>query len=488
MSGDEKQPSDEKQPAIADPQAIPPAKRRSLQICFKTGMRNVEQGNYKYAAMMLSQSVVGDPWSVEYLKAFLDNLHAQYSNKKPGGTLAALKGAVPKSKLNKAVKAKDWQAAIKAGVELLNLNPWDVSALVAMADACEGLGSDECQLLYLREALATNPKDPELNKVAALALARQGDFAQAITCWHRVEQARPGDEEALKMIGQLTIERTMPRTEYEEKRMVRNMAVQERKEATAAGETISRPPAAEQEVELTREQKLLLAIQREPEQESHYLELGEVYLLAGKLDQAEEMLRKALAISGGANMQIVERLEDFRIQRMQNQVEIAEKRAAEEKTEEAAKLVKRMKNELNRVELEVCAARYDRTPGSDLYHYELGVRLKRATQFKEAIKHFQVSRPESKYKSAVFLELGECFQFIKQYKLAMTNYVRAVEECGERGSDIHKRALYRASVLATGLEQYDMAEKYLTELAGIDFGYRDVADRLDKLNELRHNT
>ena len=48
-----------------------------------------------------------------------------------------------------------------------------------------------------------------------------------------------------------------------------------------------------------------------------------------------------------------------------------------------------------------------------------------------------------------------------------------------------KLALYRAGVLAAELNDREKAEKYLTQLAAIDFGYRDVADRLDKLAALR---
>jgi hypothetical protein len=37
-----------------------------------------------------------------------------------------------------------------------------------------------------------------------------------------------------------------------------------------------------------------------------------------------------------------------------------------------------------------------------------------------------------------------------------------------------------------GLEDLSLAEKHLTELAGLEYGYRDVAERLDKIAELRH--
>jgi hypothetical protein len=48
-------------------------------------------------------------------------------------------------------------------------------------------------------------------------------------------------------------------------------------------------------------------------------------------------------------------------------------------------------------------------------------------------------------------------------------------------------ALYHAGRLALYLKNLDSAEKHLTELAGLDFGYKDVATLLDKLNKFREN-
>jgi hypothetical protein len=51
---------------------------------------------------------------------------------------------------------------------------------------------------------------------------------------------------------------------------------------------------------------------------------------------------------------------------------------------------------------------------------------------------------------------------------------------------LRKLVLYRAGVLAMGLKDIDTAEKHLTELAGLEFGYKDVADRLDKIAQMRN--
>ncbi len=81
----------------------------------------------------------------------------------------------------------------------------------------------------------------------------------------------------------------------------------------------------------------------------------------------------------------------------------------------------------------------------------------------------------------ISLELGECFQSIKQYPLAMQNYEAAVEALTDRELELRKRALYRAGVLAAGLKDLDTSQKHLSAVAGLDYGYRDVAQRLDKL-------
>ena len=63
----------------------------------------------------------------------------------------------------------------------------------------------------------------------------------------------------------------------------------------------------------------------------------------------------------------------------------------------------------------------------------------------------------------------------------------AVEALTDRELELRKRALYRAGVLAAGLKDLDAAQKHLSAVAGLDYGYRDVAQRLDKLRSTKHN-
>jgi tetratricopeptide (TPR) repeat protein len=203
-------------------------------------------------------------------------------------------------------------------------------------------------------------------------------------------------------------------------------------------------------------------------------------------------------VSGG-EVSIRERLEDCQLRRARYDVKIAEKQAAAEKTPQSLELLKKKRGELNSMEMDVFRTRAERYPNNPTWKFELGLRLKFAGQYNEAIQCYQAASGDPKRKAQICMELGECFQSIKQYKLAMRNYEDSLEALAPREVDQRKRALYRAGRLALALaekhlasqdpqgkEELDQAEKYLSELAGLEFGYKDVPVALDKIAKLRN--
>ena len=454
-------------------QPIPPAKRRRLQQMFEHGNRSTGKGDFGYATEMFTQCVTGDPGNLLYVSNFLNNLKLQYNNNKKGHKLASIKGVGAKGSVKKASMQKDWNGVITSGVEMLKLNPWDTSTLVAMAAACQELEFDECQLAYLRMALEVDIKDPEINRLAGRALGRMGKFDEAVTCFNRVMQSKPEDDEARRAIGNLAVEKTIHTAGYEEAGSSTEVMADKQSQHERMGGT-----------RLSPEQQLEKQIAKDPANTSLYLQLAELHNRNERFDKAEEVLNAALEASGG-EVNVRERLEDTQLRRQRIAVEVARKKAGDEKTAEAVELYKKMKAELNNLELQIYRNRCERYPTNLQFKYELGLRLQNAKMFNEAIKSYQEARNDPQKKGQVLLALGECFQHIEQYKLAMSNYEQAIEEISDREEDVKKLALYRAAVLAMGLKDFEKAEKYLTDLAGMEFGYKDVAERLDKIRHLR---
>jgi tetratricopeptide (TPR) repeat protein len=460
----------------AGKQPIPAAKRKILQQQFEHASRSSSKGDWDYANDMFTRCVIGDPGNRLYAQSFLGNLQKKYNNDKKGAKFSGVRGAGPKTSLKKASVQKNWLGVIEAGTKLLELNPWDVPALVEMANACQALEHEETEIVWLRGALEADIKDPEVNRLLGRALGKQAQFDQAIICWQRVEQGKPKDEEARRAIADLTVEKTIHKGGYEDAETSTDVMADKQAKAERMGEGGPRS---------TPEQQLEKYIAKNPTEISKYIELADLHRRNERFEEEEAILLRALDASGGdANLR--ERVEDVQLRRQRQQVEVAMRRHQTEQTAESEALVKQLETELNNKEMEVYRNRCERYPGHAGWKFELGERLKKAGKYKEAITVYQQAQSDPRRKGAVLLSMGLCFQKIEQYKLAMSQYESAIGELSERDLDHKKEALYLAGRMAAAkMKDYDKAEKYLTELAGLDFGYRDVSELLDKIRRLR---
>ncbi len=449
-----------------------PAKRKRLQQCFEHASKQASQESYDYATELFTQCVTGDPANLIYLQSFAGNLQKKYNNNKKGSKLARFKGAGARTSLKKCSMQKDWEGVLKHGLEVLKLNPWDVPALMALATAAEETLCDECQLFYLKSALNANSKDPDVNRACAIALRERKLFDQAIACWHRVETAKPGDAEAAKAIADLAVEKTIAQGGYEEAESSTEVAVDQQ------GQEVRR--------EISPEEQLTREIAKDPENLDNYIELGQVHIRAEDYAKAEEVFAKAFEVSEG-NPDIRERWEDAQLRNLRQKLSLAKKKVEQDGSDEAKKVHEALKKEFNKKELEVYKNRCERYPNNLAFKYDLGIRYQVVGMFNEAIKEFQLAKNDPRRKGVCLLKLGQCFQQIKQYRLAISHYSASITEIPDRDAENKKMALYLAGKMAMALKDYDSGEKHLTMLAGLDFAYRDVSALLDKIAELRDN-
>jgi tetratricopeptide (TPR) repeat protein len=226
----------------------------------------------------------------------------------------------------------------------------------------------------------------------------------------------------------------------------------------------------------------MMRIKKDPQQLSNYVELAQMLMNQERFKETEQWLTKALALAKD-DLDLREKLYDAQSRHLQQQIKAADKqrKSGDEKATLAYKQLRRKYAELD---LEVYKFRCDRYPNNLNFKYFLGVAYQHLGHYNEAIKEFQVARADPRRKGECLLALGQCFQHIKQVRLAMNHYSQAVEEIPERDADNKKLALYLAGRLALGLKDTKAAEKYLGELAQLDFAYKDVSTLLDKLEAL----
>mgnify|MGYP002623096790 FL=1 len=496
-----------------DDQMIPPELRRRLQECYQRGCELVSRSKYDfdYANAMFTECVVADPANVVYIDDFLDNLRKKYGNNKRGARLRILAG---KGNFKKAVAAEDWSEVFRLGPDILKTNPWDIPTLPALALACEPHGSTDAEFKYLKIALDARPLDAEVNRHCARSLERIGQFDKAIACWHRVEEACPNDREAKQNISQLTMEKNRSKVGIDEddeddvavdhekarKRAAWNKRYRAVKKARQKGEGYGDGPptlvpfedesaanATKREIKLTRRQMLEQAIVADPTELDNYFNLAELLAHGEKYGDAERVLQKAAMVSPG-DQRVRERLENLELRRARGQLVIAEMRAAHLDTPEARQLVADLSEHLNRIELDFFYKRTERYPDDLGVKYELGLRLRKSGNFSEAIKYLLEAAKEFRQAPGSHIVLGECNQCLKRYTEALYHYRKAAETAAELGQvDCQLLGLYRAAVLASGLKEYELAEKHFRQIMEIDETYKDTQSRLDKIQRNRQN-
>ena len=106
---------------------------------------------------------------------------------------------------------------------------------------------------------------------------------------------------------------------------------------------------------------------------------------------------------------------------------------------QAQSLVARLEAEHNRLEIDILHLRCERCRTIGALRLELARRLKRAGNFSGAIQRLEEARSFAAGEPAVLIELGECWQHLRQFAKALDFYRpghRAAEQQRQRSADI----------------------------------------------------
>ena len=123
--------------------------------------------------------------------------------------------------------------------------------------------------------------------------------------------------------------------------------------------------------------------------------------------------------------------------------------------------------------------RVDRNPTDNELRYELGSRLFRATNFREAIQHLQQAKRSPNLRIRVMNILGQCYDQMGMTDLAANQFEEAIEELTAM-DDTKKDLLYNLGLLYEKLGNQAKYLEALKQIYAVDYVYRDVAERVEK--------
>jgi tetratricopeptide (TPR) repeat protein len=445
---------------------VSPEQRKRLQQLFAKGNEQMSRANYEYADdIYFTPCVLQDPGNPIYARAFLANLRKKFGEKKKttGSLLATGKKMVADSKKPEIL--------FRVSIETLKTNPWDISSLISTGEACDTLGFHETALIYFESAVDADSNHIGANIAYCAALREAADFDGAISCIKRIIKQRPEDREVQKLLKDILAEKTIHQGKY---------ATGVSREVLEAA--VSVVPENEDAMGriLTVEEQIERRITRNPQDTANYVELAQHYLKQSDFAKAEESYARAADVSENTPA-IVEGLLETQKKRLHAESLRLKEEYENNLQEESKAIFLATRNQYEAKKMELAQYRVKHYPNHMGYRYDYGMVLQKNEQVNEAIVEFQRAKADKNRAGDCLLALGQCFQMIRQYKLAMTHYQEAVSvlEPGEN----KKKALYLAMKLAFTLENYDLAEEYGHQLAAIDFAYRDLGEILDQITQ-----
>ena len=229
------------------------------------------------------------------------------------------------------------------------------------------------------------------------------------------------------------------------------------------------------------------AFDANPESPVNILELAEAHFDLG----TEQGYKDSLIVLQKANLKhknfaFKRRIGELQIRKFKENIRSA--KAAVDADPDNTELKKKLNETLEHfaaLELEHykgCVANYP----TDLHmKYEYALRLLVNNQYNEAIPLFQEAQKDPQRRIHAMDKTGLCFFFKGWYTDAIDIFTKALDSCEIKDSAVAKELRYN---LARSYQQISRTQEALDifrKLAQLDFSYKDVAQRVDELRNLK---
>ncbi len=123
--------------------------------------------------------------------------------------------------------------------------------------------------------------------------------------------------------------------------------------------------------------------------------------------------------------------------------------------------------------------RVERNPTDMDLRFELGERLFRAGRARDAVQHLQQATRSPNLRIKVMNMLGQCYESMGMTDLAVQQFEAAIKELTAM-DETKKVLLYNLGLLYEKLENEEKYLDCLKQIYAVDYGYKDVATRVEK--------
>jgi tetratricopeptide (TPR) repeat protein len=351
----------------------------------------------------------------------------------------------------------------------LTKDPKNKNVNIALGEAAASAGHLDAAILALETASEHHPNDTVALKKLGHLLWKNGEINRAHGVFDKVVKLNPQDQEALKSRKNLAAEASLKETGFETADSSRDLV----KDKDAAGkiEREARLYASETDLERKRE-KIETLLEKEPENIALFQDLALVLEKQGDHKAAMETMDRAIAVRP-TDLALQFARGDLEMNHLEEEIRQLK---AEGKLEEAAA----DQAQLLETRIEEYRKRIKAYPTDLKLRYTLGNLFFEKGEFEGAIAEYQQTFRDPRFKTISLMRLGKAFAEIGKYDLAIRQLTQALEGHTTMSDEV-KEILYDLADVYERTGDKDKATREFNKIYEVDIGFRDVGDRLRKL-------
>lgn len=458
-----------------------PDKAKALWLKARSA---AELKNYGYAISLLQNVLKEVPAFLDGRKMLRSAAIAQANGKKGSGLLSSLSSVSLRGSGN--VK-KDPLSAMDQAERMLDSDPFNVGANTMLKEAAMAAGMVETAIFALETLVKGNPKDTKvLHELGELYLSNE-KTELALEVFNKIAEINPSDLQALKRAKDAAAQQTLKQGGWETAKSYRDL-IKDKDEAKALeqkGRSFKDVATIDAQLE-----ELSKQYEQNPQHVDVVRSIAQLMELKYEQTSVAEDLAGAVQwysycdqLLGGSDPALARKNSDLRLKQLDLSIKEFEEwfsngGAEHPDAEQYKQQLADMKLERESANIGEARKRVERNPTDLQLRFELAERLIAAGQYTDAIPELQRARQNPNVRLKSVSLLGRCYAEKGMKDLAVQQYKTAVAEMTSM-DNAKKDTLYRLALLHEEMGNHAEYTDCIKDLYEADYGYKDVAQRVE---------
>jgi len=379
---------------------------------------------------------------------------------------------------------KDPARAVELIERVLEEEPYNRQANLLLKEAALAAGWPEVAVFALRTLVESEPRDLKVLHELGRLHHELGQNEEAVEIYTRINEINPLDAEALRLGKDASARASMSRGGWTQAASYRD--VLKDKEMAVSLEQQGRLKLSDESLD-QQINEVYAQHQAQPENVDLARRLGALTEQKGDVEAAIGWFQYAADLTKGSDTGLVRKVTDLRMKSFEREIAAhqqflsmhgPEHKLHAQKSEE----LRQAQQKRSEMLIEDARQRVERNPTDLQLRFELGEHLVNAGRFREAVPELQRARQNPHARLKAMNLLGRCYSDLGMFDLAARQLEDAAKEILVMDG-MKKEIVYNLGLVYERMGQRDKSLDCMKQIYEADYGYRDVAPRVESSYE-----